>query len=308
MGMGPSLMRIHNNPCAFLGDGDELVRQIPGISSIDAADLPRVPNELAMGKIMEMFSWVPKAQYILLSSVYELEHKVVDALKAECPLSIYSIGPCIPHRRLVDRNSLEATEDDRVGYLPWLDRQPKASVLYVSQGSFLSVSRDQVDDILAGLRNSKVRFLWVGREESSRVKMLCGGMGMVVPWCDQSRVLSHPSVGGFWTHCGWNSVKEGVFAGVPFLTLPIVVDQVSNSKLIVDDWKIGWRIRNKSIEGIADLVRLFMDPQDEESNELRRRARRIQEVCQTSTGEDGSSETSINAFIEKIISSQSQRD
>lgn len=294
-----------NKLSAFLGNGDELAKHVPGLSSIGITDIPRVRSEKVLRRIMEVFSWVTTAQCILLSSVYELEQPAVDALKAQIPFPAYVIGPCIPDLKLEDRLPREALQHDGADYLQWLDSQPRASVLYVSQGSFVSVSRDQMDEIAAGLCDSKVRFLWVGREESSRVKELCGDLGMVVPWCDQCKVLSHSSVGGFWTHCGWNSIKEGVFfAGVPFLTLPIVIDQIPNSKLVVDDWKIGRRVRSKSREGIADLVRRFMDPQDEESREIRRRARVIQEVCRNSVGEDGSSEAGINAFIGKIISGQ----
>ncbi|XP_074367646.1 UDP-glycosyltransferase 87A2-like [Apium graveolens] len=62
------------------------------------------------------------------------------------------------------------------------------------------------------LNLSGVPYLWVTRVEASRIN---GGdsdsdRGMVVPWCEQLRVLCHPAVGGFWTHCGWNSTKEGV--------------------------------------------------------------------------------------------------
>ncbi|KAK1590997.1 hypothetical protein Q3G72_000532 [Acer saccharum] len=130
-------------------------------------------------------------------------------------------------------------------YLQWLDSQPAGSVLYVSLGSFLSVSSTQMDEIVAGVRNSGVRFLFVARGEhlTDLFKDGCGNiddqMGFVVPWYDQLRVSSHSSVGGFWTHCGFNSTLEALYAGVPMLTFPIIWDQVPNSKQIAEDWKVG---------------------------------------------------------------------
>ena len=45
-----------------------------------------------------------------------------------------------------------------------------------------------MDEIIVGLRNSDVQFLWMVRGEASWLKENCGDMGMVVPWCDQLKV------------------------------------------------------------------------------------------------------------------------
>ncbi|RVX23027.1 UDP-glycosyltransferase 87A2 [Vitis vinifera] len=196
---------------------------------------------------------------------------------------------------------------DNLNYFQWLDSQPCNSVLYVSFGSVYSVSSAQVDEIAAGLRDSGVRFLWVARGESSRGREMCGEMGLVVPWCNQLKVLSHSSIGGFWTHCGWNSTVEGLFSGLPFLTFPLGIDQVSNSKAAVEDWKIGWRVKGQAgvetlvkREEICWIVKRFMNLESNEGKEIRSRARKLQKICQEAAAKGGSSETNVDAFIRYI--------
>ncbi|KAK3198142.1 hypothetical protein Dsin_021557 [Dipteronia sinensis] len=108
----------------------------------------------------------------------------------------------------------------------------------------------------AGLISSGVRFLWVGRKNSVRLKEACSGheLGLVVPWCDQMRVLRHSSVGGLLTHNGFSPTLEGGFSGVPMLTFPQAGDQFLISKLVVEDWNVGWRLRKELGVGNGLLI------------------------------------------------------
>lgn len=245
------------------------------------------------------FEWVPKAQYLLLTSIYEVEPQAIDVLKAELSVPIYTVGPAIPYFNLNHTCSRS--------YLEWLDNQPNGCVLYISQGSRYSVPKAQMDEIACGLRESEVRFLWVAREEASRLKEICGEKGLVVAWCDQLKVLCHPAIGGFWSHCGWNSTKEGVFAGVPFLTFPIVMDQGFDSKMIVEEWKVGWRVKEDvevdtlvSKHHIVRLLKKFVDLGCEEGRGMRKRAAELKHVCQRAIQNGGSAQNDINAFVREI--------
>ncbi|BFG33832.1 hypothetical protein CerSpe_201060 [Prunus speciosa] len=293
--------------------GDEIIDYIPGINTTSVADLPTVffgdNHQKVLHRAIETVAQVvEKAQYLLLTLVHELEPQVFDTFKTKFALPVYPIGPTIPHFEL--SKSLPINHNDGLSYLNWLDSQPKQSVLYISLGSFLSVSKAQMDEIVTGVQNSGVTFLWVARGDASKLKDGVGDKGLVVPWCDQLRVLCHDSIGGFWSHCGWNSILEAVYAGLPILTCPIFWDQVPNAKQIVEDWKIGYRVLKKKVgaehehlvtrEEIAELVQRFMDLESKEGKEMREGARQLQETCQRAIAEGGSSDTNLDAFIKDI--------
>ncbi|MBA0875323.1 hypothetical protein Goshw_029751 [Gossypium schwendimanii] len=288
-----------------LDNGSELAEQSSGISP-DIRMIFEGSTRQVIQLTLECISWVPKAKYVLFTSVYELEGHAIDTLKARFNIPIYSLGPAIPYFEL-HGNSSETMVQNVPSYLQWLDIHPPCSVLYVSLGSFLSVSNDQMDEIAAGLQDSGVLYLWVARGGTSRLTEKGSEMGLVVPWCDQLKVLSHSSIGGFLTHCGWNSILEAIYAGIPMLTFPILFDQAPNSKQIVDDWKIGWRLKEQQKDGrlvtrarIAELVRSFMDPENNEVKNMRKSASELKEKCRKAVAEDGSSQRNLDAFIKGI--------
>ncbi|VAI36907.1 unnamed protein product [Triticum turgidum subsp. durum] len=69
------------------------------------------------------------------------------------------------------------------------------------------------------------------------------GKGLVVGWAPQQRVLSHPAVACFMSHCGWNSTVEGVLHGVPFLCWPYFADQFCNQSYVCNVWGTGAKLR-----------------------------------------------------------------
>ncbi|KAL4649883.1 hypothetical protein ACB092_01G046400 [Castanea dentata] len=256
------------------------VDYIPGISSIQPKNIPfDVRNQQTMQMILEVISCVNKAQYLLLTSIYELESKVFNVLRAKFSFSVYALGQILPNFDFG-----ENTNHNDNNYLHWLDCQPRISVA-------------QMDEIAVGLRDSGIRFFWVARDETSRLKELCGHIGLVVPWCNQLRVLSHSSVGGFLSHCGWSSTREGMLCGLPFPTFPIIFDQILNR------WRVKQDIRMDNLVTrveISRLVQKFMNLENDEVKEVRTRASELQRVCHRAIAKGGSSETSINAFIQDL--------
>ncbi|KAH9662078.1 UDP-glycosyltransferase 87A1 [Citrus sinensis] len=145
-------------------------------------------------------------------------------------------------------NSQEKTNSDNdPDDIQWLDSQPVDFVLNISLGSFLSVSSAQMDEILAGLQMSGVRFLRVARGDASRLNQTCGDTGQILPWswCDQLRISCHSSAGGFLTHRGSNSILKIFMLALLCSLFLFSLDQHPNSNQIVGNWKIGKRMKKE---------------------------------------------------------------
>ncbi|KAM0872015.1 hypothetical protein ACQ4PT_039007 [Festuca glaucescens] len=284
-------------------------------SSITLSDLkPLIHNERTVKHVLTAVSSIRNAQCLLFTTMYELEASVIDSLRSALPCPVLPIGPCVPYMTLEDQHSKSNGELTSPGdCFTWLDSQPVNSVLYVSLGSFLSVSASQLDKIALGLAASKVRFLWILHEQPPRVRELVGdtNMGMILSWCDQLKVLCHPSVGGFLTHCGMNSTLEAVFAGVPMITLPLFFDQPIDSRLIVEEWKTGlelrdWNDKDRLIESeeIAKAIKKLMASDEADTEAIRRRALEWKEVSLRAVQKGGSSYNNLSSLMEMVCSSQ----
>ncbi|KAK3019415.1 hypothetical protein RJ639_004665 [Escallonia herrerae] len=83
---------------------------------------------------------------------------LADALRAKLPIPVYSIGPAIPYFKLPPPKPVSTSQ---ASYFRWLDSQPKSSILYVSMGSFLSASGEEVNELSKRLRASGYGYLWL---------------------------------------------------------------------------------------------------------------------------------------------------
>ncbi|KAK6136968.1 hypothetical protein DH2020_029289 [Rehmannia glutinosa] len=178
--------------------------------------------------------------------------------------------------RVQDLNTNKDGDDEIwVSIRSWLDGQNKGSVVYVALGSEVTLSQDQLSELAHGLELSEVPFFWVlrkpsGSTESDLVNLPGGfqervnGRGIVWrSWVPQLKILSHDSVGGFLTHCGWSSIVEGLMFGHPLITLPFFVDQGLNSRVVAKK-QLGVEIPRNEEDGsytrnsVADSVKLVM--------------------------------------------------
>ncbi|KAI3713136.1 hypothetical protein L1987_71708 [Smallanthus sonchifolius] len=183
-------------------------------------------------------------EWFICNSTTELEAAAFSLYPQLLP-----IGPLLASNRLADQTGHFWQEDPTC--LTWLDQQQPCSVIYIAFGSFTIFDKTQFEELALGLELSNKPFLWVVRPgmTTETTTGYSGGYmervssrGRIVSWAPQQKVLAHPSVACFISHCGWNSTLEGVTNGLPFLCWPYFADQFHNETYICDIWKTGLRL------------------------------------------------------------------
>ncbi|CAI9778966.1 unnamed protein product [Fraxinus pennsylvanica] len=222
-----------------------------------------------------------------------------------------------------ERGNKASIDEDRC--TKWLDSQELNSVLYVCLGSLSRLATVQMIELGLGLEASNRPFVWVIRNVSDElqawlveekfVERIKGRGILIHGWAPQVLILSHPATGGFLTHCGWNSILEGICAGLPMITWPIFAEQFCNEKFIVtvlktglrvgveipvsfgEDEKIGLQVKNDEITRIIDRL---MDG-GEEGKERRERAKKLGKMAKMAPEEGGSSYQNMTLLIQDIM-------
>lgn len=181
------------------------------------------------------------ADWIICNTTSELEQGALSSFPEILP-----IGPLMASNRLGESAGHLWPVDTTC--ITWLDQQPACSVIYAAFGSFTLFDLNQLQELALGLELTNRPFLWVVRPDMTNEKIRMyltefeariQKQGRIVSWAPQDKVLSHPSVSCFLSHCGWNSTMEGVSNGVPFLCWPYFTDQFINQNYICDVWKVG---------------------------------------------------------------------
>lgn len=228
----------------------------------------------------------------------------------------WAIGPLNELGKFGEERRSKMGED---GCLEWLDKQPPNSVIYVCFGTTSSLLEDQVRELAIGLEESKVRFIWVlrdadkgdgssgtNRELPEGYEERIKGVGMVVrKWAPQPEILSHPSTGGFMSHCGWTSCLESISAGVPIAAWPMHSDQPMNAAFLTKVLKIGvavkeWSRRKEVVTSLVvkEAVKTLMA--SEEGEMMRKRAEELGRAAREATLEGGVSRLEMDSFIHHI--------
>ncbi|EOY22033.1 UDP-Glycosyltransferase superfamily protein [Theobroma cacao] len=258
--------------------------------------------------LLEFYSIVPEYakfyDWILCNSVYELDSAALKLIP-----NILPVGPLLASNYLGTFAGNFWPEDSTC--IEWLDKQTSSSVIYVAFGSTTMANMEQLEELALGLELTGHPFLWVVRSDfmdGSLAKFPDGFINRVakrakfVEWAPQEKVLAHPSVACFMSHCGWNSTMEGLSMGIPFLCWPYFADQFCNKNYICDVWKIGLGLA-KGASGIVTRHEISTKIKTLLSSDaIKANALHIKELARKSFNEGGSSFKNFNNFIEHIKS------
>ncbi|CAH2075727.1 unnamed protein product, partial [Thlaspi arvense] len=259
----------------------------------------------------------------VVNNFYELGPAYTDLYKKLMGHNVFNLGPV----GLIQQNSGEKAQRAHKAVigeeecLAFLNSKTPSSVLYICFGSACIFPDNQLMEIACGLEASGHNFMWVvfgkdDEKEGEKEKWLPKGEGMIIKgWAPQLLILDHPSVGGFLTHCGWNSVIEGVTAGLPMITWPLYAEHFFNEKLVTQVMGIGvgvgkknwsqwvWDFPENEVVGrltIEDAVRRVMDAGDPAAKMVREKARALGKKAREAVEEGGSSYQNLTVLIQEL--------
>ncbi|KAJ4782997.1 Glycosyltransferase [Rhynchospora pubera] len=291
---------------------------IPGIAPVPALSMPKP----LMSSKLSSFRWFvhharryTETEGIIVNSNSDIEPKALAALADGKP-EIFPVGPII---------SFGESASTEHGCLMWLDKQPAKSVVFLCFGSRGAFEPPQVDEMAAALERSGCRFLWVLRAPGQGMKfptdanleeLLPEGYlertkerGLVWPSrVPQTEILAHPAVGGFVTHCGWNSILESLWFGVPMIPWPLYAEQHLNAFEMVSemgvavDMKVD-RKKDNFVDGddLEQAVRCLMEEGSEVGRRVRANAERINALCRKAVERGGSSYLNLQHVAENML-------
>ncbi|KAI3772056.1 hypothetical protein L6452_03230 [Arctium lappa] len=268
-----------------------------------------------------------KVKGIIVNTFQELESHGIESLLT----SYGDVPPVFPVGPLLNLKNTTDDDDGKSGeIMTWLNEQPERSIVFLCFGSMGSFGEEQVKEMAIAIERSGQRFLWSLRRppppptkekvefypkeyENPEEVLLKGflertsSIGKVIGWAPQTAVLSHPSVGGFVSHCGWNSTLESIWYGVPIAAWPVYAEQQLNAfQLVVElgmsaeikidyhtNMRPGGREMFVTAEEIESGIRRLMS----DDGEIRKKVKVMKEKSRMAVSEGGSSYTTIRHFI-----------
>lgn len=246
-------------------------------------------NESGTSDLIRFAAAVEGSDLVVFRTCVEFEPEWFDLIHELYKKPVISLGVLPPS--LEDEEGLE-TDERWLKIRDWLDKQSSSRVVFVALGTEATLSQKEIHNLAVGLEQSELPFFWVLRKppgsnkdvaemlpEGFRERINANGRGVVyMDWVPQVKILSHPAIGGFLTHCGWNSVIEALGLGRVLILFPMLNDQGLNARLL-EGKKVGVEIPRKAENGfftstaVAETLRFAVASEEGES--IRANARKM---------------------------------
>ncbi|KAH7688053.1 UDP-glucuronosyl/UDP-glucosyltransferase protein [Dioscorea alata] len=284
---------------------------IPGMEGITLKEVPGFirttdSNDIMFNFVKDEVMNAHKANSIFINTFEDLELQALSSMASILPCPIYPIGPLSllhDYQPPSPPNLFKGNNNNNC--MQWLKQREANSVVYVNFGSIINLTLETFKEFAWGLVESKKYVLWVirkdlivgGMEEwPEELKKVAGEKLFVAEWCPQREVLLSESVGMFVTHCGWNSVLEGIGGGVAMACWPAFAEQVTNSYYVCEKWRVGVEIGEEvKREEVRKVVVEMME--GEEGKEMRKRVVELKEKACKAVEDGGSSWLNLNKLL-----------
>ncbi|GAA0147047.1 glycosyltransferase [Lithospermum erythrorhizon] len=293
-----------------MAEKDKIINLSPDIPSWKNTELtwnyPPLSSSIEIQKTMfdiclSLQQTVEQEKWIMCNTCYEIETAACNLIPKMLP-----VGPLIDFSSSQDIAGAGSFWSEDTSCFSWLDEKPAKSVIYIAFGSVAVISQDQFNELALGLELSGRPFLWAVRPNLANGATAnypdgflerVADLGKIVEWAPQEKVLVHPSVACFMSHCGWNSTIEGLTMGIPFLCWPSFGDQFHNQDYITDIWKIGLKL-NPDQNGIRNSLEIQIKVEILMSDDsFKANSERLKKIVRESVSKGGSSFRNFETFI-----------
>ncbi|KAM3270480.1 cinnamate beta-D-glucosyltransferase-like [Capsicum chacoense] len=186
-------------------------------------------------------------------------------------LPIKTVGPLLVEDPKVEQDIRGDLVKAGSSITEWLSSKPSSSVVYISFGSIVVPSQEQVDEIVYGLLNSRLNFFSIMK---------------------------------------WNSSIEVIANGVHIIAFPQLGDQVTDVKYLVNEFRTGVRLsrgvtENRIIPRCEVEQSLHEVMSGPKAAEMKENLLNWKKKASEAVTEGGSSDQNLQSFINKLMTLQS---
>ncbi|KAM1309290.1 hypothetical protein PS2_006025 [Malus domestica] len=297
---------------------------IPGIvHPVPPRVLPMALKDGSRPAYIKLASRFRETRGIVANTFVELETHAITLFSNDTRIPpVYPVGPGIDLDDGQAHSNLDQAQHDKI--IKWLDDQPQKSVVFLCFGSMGNFRAEQVKEIALGLEQSGQRFLWSLRMQSPKgtvpsdcsnleevlpdgfLERTNGKKGLICGWAPQVEVLAHSATGGFLSHCGWNSILESLWHGVPIATWPMYAEQQLNAFRMVRElgmaleMRLDYKTGSGDVVGADEIERAVVGVMEKDS-EVRKKVEEMGKMARKAVKDGGSSFASVGRFIEDVI-------